>query len=136
MPVHPHHRAEGLKPEWMREPAQELRSPVFEHDGFDDDPPEFRHAPGEPRGYVTGVEGEIGTARTLRHAIRAALALHRAPQGRALSRSLQREVDQPRNECPRREPGQRPEFGIHRNGGESRKGVDLIHQKLALRGQE
>src|SRR5580700_2122967 len=93
MPIHSHHRAEGLKPEGMREPAQELRSPVFEHDGFDDDPAELRHAPGEPRGYVTGMQGETGTARTLRHAIRAALPyIERRRAERCLARCSARSI--------------------------------------------
>jgi hypothetical protein len=62
MPVHPHHRAEGLKPEWMREPAQELVSPVLVHDRLADHRPEPRHSVGEPLRDVPVVQRQVGAS--------------------------------------------------------------------------
>jgi hypothetical protein len=37
MPIHAHHGAERLKPEWVRQPAQKFVAPVFVNDSFRDD---------------------------------------------------------------------------------------------------
>ena len=44
MPVHAHHGAEGLEPEGMREPAQQLVAPVVMDDRLADHGAEPRHA--------------------------------------------------------------------------------------------
>jgi hypothetical protein len=62
MPIHAHDGTEGLEPEGMPEPAQQIRASIFEHDGLDDDAGELGHPRREPRGYVTGVQREIGAA--------------------------------------------------------------------------
>ena len=48
VPVHAHHGAEGLKPEGMGEPRQQLVRAVVVYDHLGDDPPEPGHAPPEP----------------------------------------------------------------------------------------
>ena len=62
LPVHPHHRAERLKPEWMREPAQELVPPVVVHDRLADHRPEPRHPVGEPFRDVPVVQRQVGAS--------------------------------------------------------------------------
>jgi len=62
MPVHPHNRAKGLKPERMREPAQELVPPVVMHDRLADHGPEPRHPVGEPFRHVPVVERQVGAS--------------------------------------------------------------------------
>ena len=52
MPIHSHHGAERLEPEWMRQPAQKFVAAVVMHDGLRDDGAEPRHAVGQPFGDV------------------------------------------------------------------------------------
>src|SRR5690606_24932892 len=48
VPVHPHHGAERLEPERMREPSQQLVAAVVMDDRLDDHTSESGHASGEP----------------------------------------------------------------------------------------
>jgi hypothetical protein len=67
VPVHPHHRAERLEPERMREAAQELIATVFEHDRLGDDRAQPRHALPQPRGHAATVERKVGAAGSAGH---------------------------------------------------------------------
>ena len=62
MPVHPHHRAERLEPERMREPAQELVAAVVMHDRLADHRAEPRHAVAEPFRHVAAVQRQVGAS--------------------------------------------------------------------------
>jgi hypothetical protein len=77
MPVHAHHATQGLKPERIGEPTQDLVATVFEHQGFDNHPAKARHARGEPHGDPPAVQRQIG---------RSCLHLGKNP-GRVLSNS-------------------------------------------------
>src|SRR6185312_4472579 len=69
MPVHPHHRAERLEPEWIGEPPQHLRAAVLVGDGLDDHPPEARHPRRQPGRYASPMKRKISrTAATRGHA--------------------------------------------------------------------
>jgi hypothetical protein len=67
VPVHPHHGAERLEPERMRETAQQLVAPVMMHDRLADDRAEPRHARGQPGRHAAAVQGQIGAAGAARH---------------------------------------------------------------------
>ena len=60
VPVHPHHRAERLEPERVRQPAQHLGAPVLVRDRLDDHAAEARHARREPGGHAPAVQGQVG----------------------------------------------------------------------------
>jgi hypothetical protein len=59
VPIHAHDRAKGLEPEGMRETAQEFIAAVVMHDGLADNGPKCRHAPAQPGGHASAVEGKI-----------------------------------------------------------------------------
>src|SRR6516225_10126892 len=59
MPVHSHDSAEGLKPEWVRQPAQHLLAPVMMDNSFRDHSPKPRHPRGKPVGHMAAMEWEI-----------------------------------------------------------------------------
>jgi hypothetical protein len=65
MPVHPHHRAKGLKPERIAEAGQERRAPVVMDDALGDRRAERRHARRQPRWHPAAVQREIGNAGAL-----------------------------------------------------------------------
>src|SRR5580698_2285982 len=67
MPIHPHHRAERLKPERMGQPLKEGIAPVMMNDGFRDNPAERRHTLSEPRRHPTAMQRKISTASSLGH---------------------------------------------------------------------
>ena len=67
MPIHPHHRAERLKPEWVREPAQEFVASVVMHDRLADHRSKPRHAVGEPFRHVTVMQRQIRASRSSGH---------------------------------------------------------------------
>src|SRR5580700_10062870 len=62
MPIHSHHRAERLKPEWMRQPAQKFVAPVVMDDGLGHDSAKPRHAVGQPFRHVAVMERQISAA--------------------------------------------------------------------------
>ena len=62
VPVHPHHRAERLEPERMRQPAQQLVAPVVMDDRLADDRAEPRHALGEPGRHAAAVQRQVGAS--------------------------------------------------------------------------
>jgi len=67
MPVHPHDRAEGLKPERIGEPAQQLRTPVMMHDRFSHDGAEPGHALREPLRHAPAMERQVCGSGATRH---------------------------------------------------------------------
>ena len=67
VPVHAHHRAEGLEPEGMRETPQEFVAPVFEHDRLGDHGAEPRHALSEPPRHAAAVQRKVCAASAPRH---------------------------------------------------------------------
>src|SRR5438105_5065349 len=67
-----HHRAQGLEPEGVGEPPQQLIARIFMDDGLADDRAETGHPLAQPFGNAAAVEREIGAAGALRHQIRPA----------------------------------------------------------------
>ena len=67
MPVHPHHRAERLKPERMRQPAQQLVAAILEDDRLGDHRAEPRHALAQPLRHAAAVKRQVGAAGTAHH---------------------------------------------------------------------
>jgi hypothetical protein len=65
MPVHPHDRAERLKPERIAEARQERGAAVVMDDALGDGCTEYRHTRRQPRGHSTAVQREIGNTRAL-----------------------------------------------------------------------
>jgi hypothetical protein len=62
MPVHPHHGAERLEPERMRQAAQQLVAPVMVDDRLADHRAEPRHPIGQPSRDVAAMQWRIGAA--------------------------------------------------------------------------
>ena len=56
MPVHAHHGAERLKPEWMGEAAQQLIASVMMNNRFTDNRTKAGHPVGEPPGNMPAVQ--------------------------------------------------------------------------------
>src|SRR6516164_4129941 len=79
MAVHAHHGAERLKPERVRQAAQQLVAPVMVDDRFADHGNEPGHALGQPSRDVAAMQWQIGTA---------GLASHQRVPGNRDSRSL------------------------------------------------
>jgi hypothetical protein len=67
MPVHAHDGTERLKPEWMRQPAQQLVAAVVVNDGLADDRSESRHSRAQPGRDMAPVKCKISASRTARH---------------------------------------------------------------------
>src|SRR5579864_8860019 len=67
MPVHPHDGAERLKPEGMREPAQQLVATVVVDNCLNDDPAERSHPRDEPWRYIAAVQRQISAAGSVCH---------------------------------------------------------------------
>src|SRR3569833_1170761 len=67
MPVHPHHCAKALEPEWIGEPCQKFVAPIFLADRFGDHRAELAHPSGEPLRHLSMVQRQVGAARPLRH---------------------------------------------------------------------
>ena len=67
MPVHPHHRAERLEPEGMRQPAQQLVAAILEDDRLGDHRAEPGHAIAQPFWHAATVKRQVGTAGTAHH---------------------------------------------------------------------
>src|SRR5437764_4352698 len=68
MPIHSHHRAERLEPEWMGKTAQELVAPVVVDDGFADERSKPRHARAEPVRHMPRMQRQIGPSSSDSHA--------------------------------------------------------------------
>src|SRR5687767_7850909 len=68
MPVHPHHRSEGLEPEWVCEPAQQLVTAVVVDDRLAHDSTKTSHAIPKPLRDASSVQGKVGAASSSRHA--------------------------------------------------------------------
>jgi hypothetical protein len=62
VPIHSHHGAKGLKPERMREAAEQLVPAVMMDDRLADDGAKPRHAIGEPFGNMAAMKRQIGAA--------------------------------------------------------------------------
>jgi hypothetical protein len=56
VPIHAHHRAQGLKPKGVAEAGQHLASAVLVQDGFNNSRAKQRHTGGEPGGDMAPVE--------------------------------------------------------------------------------
>ncbi len=67
MPVHPHHRAERLEPERVRQPTQQLVAAVVKHNRLGHHRAEPRHPVGQPLRNPAAVQRQIGVARPPRH---------------------------------------------------------------------
>jgi hypothetical protein len=67
MPVHPHHGAEGLEPEWMGQPAQQLVTPIFDDDCLDDDRAQAGHAFAQPFWYAPAMQWQVGATGPIGH---------------------------------------------------------------------
>jgi hypothetical protein len=67
MPVHAHDAAEGLEPEGMREPAQQLFAAVVMHDGLADHRAKAAHAVGQPFRHLAAMQRKIGASRSPGH---------------------------------------------------------------------
>ena len=60
MPVHTHHAAERLKPEWIAHTGQQFRCAVMVEDALRDSRTELRHPFSEPRGHTAAMQRQIG----------------------------------------------------------------------------
>ncbi len=67
MPIHPHHRAERLKPEWMREAAEKFVAAVMLDDRCGDHGAEPRHAVGQPFRHMAAVQRKVGASGSSGH---------------------------------------------------------------------
>jgi hypothetical protein len=56
VPVHAHHGAEGLKPERVGQPREQLLRAVVMHDRLGDQPTQPRHALAQPGRHATAVQ--------------------------------------------------------------------------------
>jgi hypothetical protein len=68
VPVHPHHRPEGLEPERMRQTPQQLLAAVMLDYRLADDRAQPRHALSQPGRDTAVVQGQVGAAGSTRHA--------------------------------------------------------------------
>jgi len=80
MPVHAHDSAEGLEPERIGKPPQQLVAAVMMDYGFAHHRAETSHAIGEPLRHAPAMQRKIGASRSLRH--------HSAFRRRATSKDL------------------------------------------------
>jgi hypothetical protein len=67
MPVHSHDGAEGLKPEWVRQSAQELIAAVLVDNSLGDYRSEPRHSVPQPMRHSATMEREISASGTTSH---------------------------------------------------------------------
>src|ERR1700730_15189169 len=67
MPVHAHHGPQRLEPEGVGETPQELIAAVMMDNRFADTRPEARHSVGEPLGYLSSVQRQVGGSSPLGH---------------------------------------------------------------------
>jgi len=67
VPVHSHHGAEGLKPEWMGETAQKFVPPIMMDDGLAYHCAKPRHPVGQPFRHVSVMQRQIGTSGSSDH---------------------------------------------------------------------
>jgi hypothetical protein len=67
VPVHAHHRAKRLEPEWVGKSSQEFVSAIFENDGFGDDRAQSGHTLTKPCRDTAAMKREIGAACALSH---------------------------------------------------------------------
>src|SRR3979409_2556676 len=64
MPIHSHHRAKRLKPEWMRQPLQEFIASVVMDDGSANNGTERGHAACQATRHTPAGKRNIGAAWT------------------------------------------------------------------------
>src|SRR2546426_12538450 len=82
MPVHSHHCAERLKPEWIAQPRKELGPSISNDDRLGDCRSHLRHPVRQPMRDTPAVQRKIGDSGTLHFAIvppRTVIDLLRAP---------------------------------------------------------
>ena len=67
MPVHPHDGAEGLEPERVRQPAQQLVTAILEDDRLGDHRAQARHALAQPWRHAATMQRQIGASGAAGH---------------------------------------------------------------------
>ena len=65
MPVHTHNGAERLEPERMGETPQQFVATVMMDNRFADNRAEASHSVGEPLGYLSSVQRQVGSSSPL-----------------------------------------------------------------------
>ncbi len=65
MPIHPHHAAERLKPEWIAQASQQLPYSALKNDGFRNGRAQFGHPVGKPSRNVSTMQWRVGSAGAL-----------------------------------------------------------------------
>ena len=60
VPVHAHHSAECLEPEWITQPCQKRTHAIFQNDMFGNGRAKLFHAVREPRWNMATVQRKIG----------------------------------------------------------------------------
>src|SRR3954465_11062596 len=70
VPVHPHHGAERLEPERMREAPQEIVAPIVMYDRLRDHRAEPRHARSQPWRHTAAMKRQVGASAASGHRIR------------------------------------------------------------------
>ena len=86
MPVHPHDRAEGLKPKRIGQAAQKLVAPVVMNDGLGHHRTQPGHAVRQPFRHLSAVQRQIRTARPSRHRSHIPWMAARSPRRRPVPR--------------------------------------------------
>src|SRR5438045_2473452 len=69
MPVHAHDGAEGLEPEGMGQPPQELVAAIVVHDRLANNRAERGHTHGQPWRYASAMKGKISATCSLCHCV-------------------------------------------------------------------
>src|SRR5205814_7216649 len=68
MPIHSHHRAQRLKPEWIAQAREKRRRTIITNNYFGDCGAEFGHPLGQPLRHASAVQRQIGNSGTLHDA--------------------------------------------------------------------
>src|SRR5437588_9090092 len=69
MPVHPHDGTEGLEPEWMRQPTQELVAAIVVDDRLANNGAQRGHARRQPWRHASEMKGKISAACSSCHCV-------------------------------------------------------------------
>src|SRR6266567_76162 len=65
MPIHSHHRAQRLKPEWIAQTREKRRGAVIVNNRFRDRSPEPGHSLRQPKRHMPTMQRQISNSRTL-----------------------------------------------------------------------
>src|SRR5205814_10460696 len=68
MPIHSHHRAKRLKPEWIAQARENRRRTIITNNYFGDCGAEFGHPLGQPLRHASAVQRQISDSGTLHDA--------------------------------------------------------------------